>query len=264
MNWLGASIGALFGARSGGLLGSIIGAAIGHWAEDKIRKSEKNKTLSEKKEDFTKHDEAMRMEMVMLAAIAAMLAKMAKADGRVSEAEVAYCEKVFNRLGLKGEKREYCIHIFRSAKSNSHTIYDYAHAFANECDDKELREIVYDILWDLANADGAVSRDELLILHALPQYLGVRQSLYELQKRRRGIETDSVTTTNKLNPYDVLGVARGANDEELKRVYREKAKALHPDRLRAQGLSEEFLSRANEEMSRINAAWTEIRKERHI
>ena len=69
---------------------------------------------------------------------------------------------------------------------------------------------------------------------------------------------------SRADPYEVLGVKRSMSNEELRAVYREKAKRLHPDILRAQGLSEELLGRANEQMSRINAAWDEIKKERGI
>ena len=60
----------------------------------------------------------------------------------------------------------------------------------------------------------------------------------------------------------MLGCSRNASDEEVKRAYREKAKQLHPDALRAQGLSDELLAKANDQMARVNAAWTSIKQER--
>ena len=53
-----------------------------------------------------------------------------------------------------------------------------------------------------------------------------------------------------------------ASDEEIRRVYREKAKKYHPDALRAQGLPEEMISRAAEQMKKVNAAWSAIRSAR--
>ena len=53
-----------------------------------------------------------------------------------------------------------------------------------------------------------------------------------------------------------------SNSDEVRKAYRDKAKSLHPDILRAQGLSEELMGRANEQMAKINDAWAEIKRER--
>ena len=66
------------------------------------------------------------------------------------------------------------------------------------------------------------------------------------------------------NPYEVLGCSPTATDDEVGRAYREKAKRLHPDTLRAQGLPDEIVAAANEQMSRVNAAWSAIKRERRL
>ena len=66
------------------------------------------------------------------------------------------------------------------------------------------------------------------------------------------------------NPYEVLGCRPEATNDEVCRAYREKAKRLHPDTLRAQGLPDEIIVAANEQMSRVNAAWNAVKRERHL
>ena len=66
------------------------------------------------------------------------------------------------------------------------------------------------------------------------------------------------------DPYAVLGCSRNASDDEVSAAYREKAKRFHPDALRAQGLSDELVAKANDQMARVNAAWNEIRRQRHL
>ena len=256
MSWIGAGIGALLGAQRGGILGGLIGAVIGNWIEGKAR-------------DFMgssgqQTQTASNGELATLAAISAMLSKLAKADGRITADEVRYCETVFDSLGLRGEKREYCIRVFRTAKNDSHTIYEYAASFASAQQDASVREIVYGVLWDLACVDGVVSSEEIAILRSIVSYLRLNTGIFEWERRRRGVNCGGGGEEREIDPYEVLGCASNATDNEVRQAYREKAKQLHPDVLRAQGLSEELISRANDQMARVNAAWASVKKARNL
>jgi len=64
--------------------------------------------------------------------------------------------------------------------------------------------------------------------------------------------------------YAALGASSSDSVETLKRKYRTLAKKLHPDLLRAQGVSGEALKKATDKMVRINAAWKIVREGRGI
>ncbi len=195
--------------------------------------------------------------------MASLLAKMAKADGVVSEAEIHETENAFHRLGFSEATRTIAIQAFRKAKDDTISVYDYARTFARAVSSVEVRELVYEILWDVASADGEVSPKELLILQRIPRAIGIRIAWYKyfmgVRLGKRGAFVDPVKEA-----YMVLGVKSFDSNEKLKTRYHELARKYHPDALRAQGLPEEMIGRAEERMSRINAAWKEIREERRI
>ena len=166
------------------------------------------------------------------------------------------------RLGLTPANRELCIRAFRAAKTDAHSIFEYAESFASVARAVAIREMMYDILWDVACADGTVSVEERRILELIVTPLRIRPSLFVEQRSRR--MRASRPSSRAVDPYSVLGCSVSASNEEVRRAYRAQAKKHHPDLLRAQGLPEEMVARANEEMSRINAAWDEIKRARGI
>ena len=265
MGWLGMLIGSYVGgsALGGGplfrLLGAIAGAVLGSKVEDSVRGKRRVRS--------GRGMGQQNRSMVFCASVAAMLAKMAKADGVVSRHEIAGVENAFRRLGFTPAARRYAIEVFRKAKDDPHTIYDYARDFAMAVDSVEVRELFYEILWDVAGSDGEISRNELLILQRIPRALGIRIDWYAYfaSQRLGGQSAGRSASRDPLkDAYAVLGASADDSADELKRKYRELAKKNHPDALRAQGLPEEMVGKATERMSRINEAWAVIKEARGL
>lgn len=255
MGWKGTFFGAWVGSFFGGPLGALLGAVAGNKLEHVLTDAVKETNDSSR----TSH-----RAMAFTAASAAILAKMAKADGVVTRDEIAFVEMAFSRLGFSSVARDYAIEVFRKAKDDEHSIYEYASEFAAAVTAIELRELFYQLLWDLAEADGHISAGELEILRRIPAYLRIRAGWYETFARERLGARGHGKDDSLEEAYELLGVSSSADSEELKRAYRELAKRHHPDMLRARGLPEELVGKATEKMSRINAAWEKIKLARGI
>lgn len=65
------------------------------------------------------------------------------------------------------------------------------------------------------------------------------------------------------DPYEILGIPRNINDEDLNRSYRRLSVENHPDKLQASGLSSDFVEMATSRMIRINDAYHRIRSMRY-
>ena len=253
MGWNGAIIGGCIGSWLGKLPGIVIGGLIGHFIEE-FGKSGKSAQKSP--------------DVVFCASAAAMLAKMAKADGRISKVEISAVETAFARLGFSRAVRNYAIDVFRKAKDDSHSIYEYARDFASVVGNEDVRVIFYEMLWDIACADGDLSQSEKNILEKITPHLKISPEWFGVFYRERFYSGSNEHTSSARNDlddaYSQLGVSPSASDDEVKKAYRSLAKRYHPDTLKAQGLPDEMVARANERMSKINAAWNAVKKERGL
>ena len=283
MGLKGAAIGGFAGWFVGGPLGSLLGSMLGNWVENQVNaehRSENNRSRDARgawsAPRYGSSGGGANQGMIFCACAAAILAKIAKADGVVTSGEIAAVERAFRRLGFSRASRDYAINVFRKAKDDGHTVYEYAYNFASAVPSVEVRELLYELLWDVACADGRIGEAELSILRQIPLSLGIRPAWFELfaRERVRGYRFDGRQQRRTAPPpssrdplteaYELLGADRNDDDATLKRKYRELAKKYHPDALRAQGLPDEMIGKANERMAKINAAWSEIRSARGL
>lgn len=231
--------------------------------------------------DFANRQE---LEMQFLRYMFSMMAKLAKSDGRINESEVRTAEKVFSTFSFAAKRRSFCSRVFNEAKDNSRSIYWYADQFASIVSDRSTRLFMYDILWDVACADGDLHPEEKRILQTLCTYLRIPESCfianymsrftsfsesdgsddgpygqYERARSRTYSSEGSIS-----DAYALLGCRESDSDKVVKAAYRAAALKYHPDRLRQNGVPEEMIAKATTKMAEVNSAWDRIRKSRGI
>jgi DnaJ like chaperone protein len=251
MGWLGKIAGGGLGMIVGGPLGALLGAAIGHHfvdAQDGTGLGTARPSLGAEQ----------ARQAVFFTAVFAALGKMAKADGRVSEAEIALVRRFMReQMGLDTRASRLAIDIFNEAKSNRTPFAAYTRQFARTfAAEPDMRRTFFELLFALAMADGELHPAEDRLLREAVADLDLPEGLYE--HLRSGGEGRMATAVDITHHYAVLGVEPGASDEELKKAYRKAARDFHPDTIVSKGLPEEFQKFAEDKFKEIQAAYEAI------
>jgi DnaJ like chaperone protein len=186
--------------------------------------------------------------------VIALSAKMAKADGIVSPAEVAAFRQVFQTSPTEAS---HVARIFDLAKQDVAGYEVYADQIAGLLkDDKKLRQDVLEGLMHVATADGVMHPKEDEFLRDVATRFGFTESEYRFFRARFVVDND--------NPYDVLKLSPDVSAEEIKAQYRKLVADNHPDRLMGRGVPGEFVDIATRKLAAINAAYDVIAKERGL
>lgn len=184
------------------------------------------------------------------AALVALGAKMAKADGQVTADEVAAFKRVFQ---ASSQDEANIARFFDLARQTTLGYERYARIVARRFRAQPAAlEDVLDGLFHIALADSIVTDDEMQFLERVGEIFGFSEHEFRRIKiAHMGRAAD--------DPYLILGVDEDISDSDLKRAYRRMAAANHPDRLMARGLPPELVGLANHKMAMINKAYSEIR-----
>jgi len=187
------------------------------------------------------------------AALIALGAKMAKADGRVSPDEVAAFKRVFQ---ASHEDETRIGHFFDLARQTPLGYDRYARIVARKFRAQpSALEDVLDGLFHIAMADSIITDEENEFLRTVARIFGFSEREFKrIKTAHTGRPSD--------DPYLMLGVDEDISDADLKRAYRRMAAANHPDRLMARGLPRELQKLATHKMAMINRAYQEILQDR--
>ncbi len=248
MGWIGKLVGGTIGFALGGPLGAIAGAAFGH-AFDKSQ-------IDIEPERLVHRQPGQEAQLTFFVAAFSMLAKLAKADGRITQGEIDTVNRfMLQDLNLDPYSRMVAMNIFQAAVESANTFEEFASQFYGQFHAQpQLLELMIDILLRVSVADGDMSaREEGLILSAV-RIFGFNETAYQ-QLRSRYVQTAGKS-------YAILGVKPEDPDEEIKSRYRKLVMEYHPDRIVSKGLPEEFTKFAQDKFREIQDAYGEIKKER--
>ena len=252
MNWWGKLIGTGVG-MFGGPIGALAGAALGHLYDD---------------DDSTPLNE-QKARILYLAYFFSCAAKVAKADGKISAAEISTTELLISRLRLDEKTSDFAKNVFRKAKLSRRSI------------DEDFKEV-----GKLVGYDTTVGQSFLGGLYEIVRSNGKKLNDLQVRYLLRGEErlklpagtirswvkggyvppntSSSVTTLSLEDAYNCLDLSPSVSDQEIKSTYRTKAGDFHPDKLKSKDLPVEFLIFANDQIAKINQAYEVIRKARGI
>ena len=237
MSIWGSLIGGFVGFSFAGPIGALIGSMVG------------GRISSARRSDFQKNFTPPRQ--VFAISLIILTAKLAKADGSVSKEELI---AVKDKLKIPEHEINQVGKIFNKAKEDSLGYEPYAQQIAQIYrNNLAVLDEVINILFYIAEADGKVSESEITMIKNIAIIFGISQSQFE------GIR-ESRKSSDKLNPYIVLGCSSNDDFATVRKKYLQLSKEHHPDILMNKGVPKEVSEESKKKMRAINSAFDQIEK----
>jgi DnaJ like chaperone protein len=281
VSWFGKVVGGLLGFAAGGPIGAVLGATLGHGVDRGVQRLAEDYGLP--------FGDRRRIESAFFAATFSVMGHIAKADGRVSEAEIALAETVMSRLQLTGERRSAAIALFRQGKQSGFDLDGVIARFRRECMGRRLLiQLFLEVQLQAAYADGEPSAAKRQVLEEIRAGLGVSpvlfrqlENLVRMQRRFTGARAGGYragqgaggagagagrrvpsTGPTLKDAYALLGVQPKDSDDVVKRAYRKLLSQHHPDKLVSKGLPEDMIRLASQKTHEIRRAYEMIQASR--
>lgn len=251
MGVMGKIVGGTIGFAMGEPLGAIAGAVFGH-AFDKSN----DPFMGSETEYLAAGNQ--NAQLTFFVAAFSMLAKIAKADGRVTSAEIDSVERFMAvDLNLDPESRRVAREIFHTALNAPESFQDFAgQFFAQFRNEPRLLETMIDIMLRVSVADGKLNPIEENLISSATRIFNLEDTQYQRIK--------SKYVSNSAAYYAVLGCDESDSDEQIKKQYRKLVLDFHPDKIASKGLPDAFTQFANDKFREIQDAYDQVKKIRNL
>jgi len=230
---IGGFVGFSFAGPIGALIGSMVGGRISSARRSSFQRS------------FAPPQQIFAIALIILTA------KLAKADGHVSKEELV---AIKDKLKIPEHEIDQVGKIFNKAKEDALGYEPYAKQIAQiyKSNPAVLDEVI-NILFYIAESDSNVSNSEIAMIKNIAKIFGLSDSQFE------GIK-ESRKSSDKLNPYVVLGCDPNDDFTTIRKKYLLLSKEHHPDILVSKGVPQEVIEESKKKMRAINSAFDQIEK----
>jgi len=202
--------------------------------------------------------------------LVSLMAKVAKADGRVCELEAELLKHTFSDIARVFDDaeaiREELKAIYeREIQSFDNTIIIAQKYFKLTKNEYAKRLKVMEYLLNLAFIDASFSKTEFMITEDIANALEIKRADFE--RLIAGFEAfyANKATQKALGieqAYAILGAHASEDMESIKKKYRALVKEYHPDILMGQGKEQSIIDAATTKLQEINEAYEMIKKEK--
>jgi DnaJ like chaperone protein len=275
MRWTGKVIGGVIGLLAGGPVGAALGAVVGHQFDNAVDEGDKLGGPGGRSGSYTGPTlTAEQTASQFFVSTFRVMGHVAKADGRVTEQEIAAARSVMASLRLDSMQVAAAINEFTRGKQSDFKVMEELGRLAQACAGRpDLVRIFLELQVRAALAGNNIEGPVRKYLNRVASTLGV--SVIELAQieavlriQRGNFSREQRTTSNAPQQlslaYKVLEVEATATNDEVVKAYRRALSRHHPDKLKANGLPESMIEHAKERTQQIIEAYELIKERRGL
>lgn len=196
----------------------------------------------------------------------ALVAKVAKADGRVQELEAQLIGIMFDDISKvfvdKDKTRNILKEIFNEEKERGDDTKEIAESL-NKFLGRSLfkRKQYVEFLIQLAFVDNGISSDEDKVLRDIVNELNIAPNEYDAMVNKfDNMMKNKPQTMSLKEAYKILGVNEGDDLSTVKKRYRKLVREYHPDIIKSQDKDETYIEEATAKTQEINQAYQLIKE----